>query len=204
MRGQIDAVVWDVGRVLYEWELRHLFGKLIDDAAELDFVLNEVVTEAWHFEHDAGRPLAEMVAERKALFPAHAHLIEAYATRFDETIPGPVAGTHDLVRALHAKGIPLYAITNFGAEFWAQFRPGKEIFDLFEDIVVSGAERLVKPDPAIYELAASRFGHTPGAMLFIDDNAENVSAASALGWRTHRFTDASALRAELIICGLLT
>ena len=199
----IDAVVWDVGRVLYEWELRHLFAKLVDDPAELDFVLNEVVTEEWHFQHDAGRPLDEMVAERRAAFPDHAHLIEAYATRFEETIPGPVAGTHDLVRALHAQGVPLYAITNFGAEFWAQFRPGKAIFDLFDGIVVSGEECLVKPDPAIYRLAASRFGHAPDAMLFIDDNAANIAAANALGWQTHLFMDAPALKADLVSRNLL-
>ena len=75
----IEAVVFDVGRVLFQWELRALFEKLIADPAELDFVLAEVITEQWHFEHDAGRPLAEMVPERKALFPAHAQLIEACA-----------------------------------------------------------------------------------------------------------------------------
>jgi 2-haloacid dehalogenase len=199
----IDAVVFDVGRVLYQWELRHLFAKLIADPAELDWVLAHVVTEEWHFEHDAGRPLADMVAERSRLFPDHAHLIEAYATRFAETIPGPVAGTHDIVRALAARSVPLFAITNFGAEFWDQFRPGESLFDLFADIVVSGAEKMVKPSPEIYVLAAERFGHVPGRMLFIDDNPANVEAAYALGWHAHLFVDAVALRADPRIARLL-
>lgn len=199
----IEAVVFDVGRVLFQWQLRALFEKLVDDPTELDFLLAEVITERWHFEHDAGRPLAEMVPERKALFPDHAPLIDAYATRFNETIPGPVPGSLAIVRALHARGFPLYAITNFGAEFWDGFRPTQRVFDLFRTIVVSGKERLVKPDPAIFALASARFGHAPAAMLFVDDNLANIDGARASGWQTHHFIDAPTLRADLEQRGLL-
>ncbi len=199
----IAAVVFDVGRVLYHWDLRELFAKLIADPAELDWFLSHVVTEEWHFEHDAGRPLADMVAERSRLFPDHVPLIEAYATRFVESIPGPVAGMHEIVRALAARSVPLFAITNFGAEFWAQFRANEPLFDLFADIVVSGVEKMVKPSPEIYELAARRFGYAPEQMLFIDDNAANVEAAQKLGWNTHLFTDAATLRADPRLMRLL-
>ncbi|NTZ43124.1 HAD family phosphatase [Altererythrobacter sp. SALINAS58] len=203
MTDRIEAVVFDVGRVLVQWEMRALFVKLIDDAEALEFFLINVLPESWHFQHDAGRPIAEMVAERKAEFPEHAHLIEAYAQRFLETIPGPVAGTHELVQRLDETGISLFAITNFGADFWALFRPTAPVLDRFRDIVVSGQEKLVKPDPAIYRLAAERFGYSPRAMLFIDDNRDNVAAARLEGWRAHHFTDASALEAELTALGLL-
>ncbi|WP_336979693.1 HAD family phosphatase [Altererythrobacter fulvus] len=201
--GNIKAVVFDVGRVLYHWDLRHLFEKLIDDREELDWFLENVVTEEWHFEHDRGRALADMVPERIALYPEHADLIRAYATRFSETVPGPVEGTIELAHALHAQGVPLYAITNFGHEFWAMFRPGRPVFDLFGDIVVSGTEKLAKPDPAIYRLAESRFGHAPGAMLFVDDNPANIASARECGWNGHLFTDAATLEAELKALGLL-
>ncbi len=201
--GNIKAVVFDVGRVLYHWDLRHLFEKLIDDREELDWFLENVVTEEWHFEHDRGRALADMVPERIALYPEHADLIRAYATRFNETVPGPVEGTIELAHALHAQGVPLYAITNFGHEFWAMFRPGRPVFDLFGDIVVSGTEKLAKPDPAIYRLAESRFGHEPGAMLFVDDNPANIASARECGWNGHLFTDAATLEAELKALGLL-
>ena len=121
MKGPVRAVVFDVGRVLYQWDIRHLFDKLIADERELEWFLANVVTEEWHFEHDAGRPLSEMVPERIAMFPGHAHLIEAYAARFNETIPGPVPDTHEMVGGLAARGVPLFAITNFGAEFWRGF-----------------------------------------------------------------------------------
>jgi 2-haloacid dehalogenase len=200
---EITSVVFDVGKVLVQWNLRHLFAKLIDDRNELDWFLANVVTPEWHFQHDAGRPLAEMLSELKAEYPAYAALIDAYATRFNETIPGPVPGSFEIVEELAAHGVPLFAITNFGAEFWAAFRPTQPIFDHFTDIIVSGVEKLVKPDPAIYQLALSRFGLAEGEAIFIDDNLDNVEAARANGFHSHHFTDAGSLRSELAILGLL-
>ena len=199
----IEAVVFDVGRVLYRWQLSELIEKVVADPDERAFVLEHVVTEEWHFQHDAGRPLDAMTAERIGQFPQYEAAIRAYADRFLETIPGPVPGSLDIVEELDARGMPLFAITNFGSEFWDRFCPTAPIFRRFRDIVVSGKEYLVKPDPAIYDLAVRRFGYRPGAMFFIDDNAANIAAADALGWRTHHFTDAATLRADLTARGLL-
>ncbi|WP_159873781.1 HAD family hydrolase [Novosphingobium sp. 9U] len=183
--------------------MRCLFGKLIDDPDQLEWFVTHVVSEEWHFQHDAGRELAEMVAERKLTFPDHAALIDAYATRFIETIPGPVAGSHELLERLAGRGMPLYAITNFASPFWAEFAPTQPSFAHFREVVVSGDEKIAKPDAGIFELAARRFGHDPTAMLFIDDNAANIAAACALGWQVHHFTDALTLEADLTARGLL-
>lgn len=200
---QITTAVFDVGKVLFEWDLRHLFAKLIDDVGELDWFLANVVTPEWHFQHDAGRPLAEMTAELVALHPSYAPHIDAYRTRFNETIPRAVEGSLDIVHDLAERGVPLFAITNFGAEFWDMFRPTQPIFDYFCDIVVSGVEKLVKPDPAIYALALGRFGLMPNEAIFIDDNLDNVVSARVNGFAAHHFTDAPTLRAELAELGLL-
>jgi 2-haloacid dehalogenase len=110
----------------------------------------------------------------------------------------------DVVRDLHGRGVPLYAITNFSDEFWPPFRAREAaIFDLFEDILVSGAVKLVKPDPAIYALALDRFGLAAGEAIFIDDRADNVAAAEAMGIAGHLFTGAGPLRADLHARGLL-
>ncbi len=194
---KITTVVFDIGRVLVQWNLRHLFSKLIGDQNELDWFLANVITEEWHFQHDEGRPLTDMTAELTVLFPQYAAHIAAYRTRFLETIPAPVPGSFDIVEELAARGIPLFAITNFGAEFWDMFRPTQPILDHFQDIIVSGAEKLVKPDPAIYALALRRFRLQPGEAIFIDDNVDNVISASANGFVAHHFIDASTLRAEL-------
>lgn len=197
------AVVFDVGRVLFQWNREHLYARLIADEGERAWFLSHVVTEEWHGQHDAGYPLADMVPELQARFPAHSALVEAYRDRFLETIPGPVAGTHALVRRLAAAGVPLYALTNFGVEFWDLFRPTAPLFDLFADIVVSGREGCAKPDARIFEIAEARFPHPPGALLFMDDKPENVAAARSRGWLGAMFTDAVTLEKDLVAYGLL-
>ena len=202
-RGRIEAVVFDIGKVLIEWDLRLLLRKLYADEHEAEWAYAHVVSEDWHAQHDAGRDLADMVAQRTAEFPDHAAAIRAYATRFGETIPGLVPGMPVLLERLAARGVPLFAITNFAAPFWAEYRAGQPLFDHFRDVVVSGVERIAKPDPAIYRLAEQRFGYPARAMLFIDDNRANIDAASALGWQVHHFAGAAALEADLRERGLL-
>ncbi len=198
------CVIFDVGRVLFDWDLRHLFAKLIDDQDRLEWFVTNVVTPQWHFQHDAGRPLAQMLPELQAEFPEHEALIDAYAARFNETIPGPVPGSLELVERLDDTGVPLFAITNFGHEFWEGFRPTQPVFDRFRDIIVSGTEKLMKPDPAIYALAIERFGIDPAGALFIDDVAHNIAGAESVGIAGHRFVDAATLERELIARGFLT
>ena len=198
-----QSVIFDVGRVLFDWDLRHLFAKLIENEQELEWFVTNVVTPKWHFQHDAGRPLAAMLPELKADFPGHAPLIDAYAARFNETIPGPIPGSLELVARLDAAGVPLFAITNFGHEFWEGFRPTQPILDSFRDIVVSGTEKLMKPDPAIYRLAIERFGIDPAGALFIDDVAANVAGAESVGIAGHRFVDAATLERDLRARGYL-
>ena len=197
------AVVFDVGRVLFEWQLAALFEKLIDDRVELDWFLAHVVTEEWHFEHDRGRALADMVPERIAQFPAYESHINAYATRFNETVPGPVPGSHAIVERLAETGVPLFCLTNFGDEFWQMFRPTQPIFDHFADIIVSGVEKVAKPEPRIYEIVEQRSGRDGAALFFADDNPDNIAAAKARGWDAHLFSDAAGLEAALVEAGFL-
>ena len=198
-----QAVVFDVGRVLFQWQLGALFEKLIADRDELDWFLANVVTEEWHFEHDRGRALADMVPERIALFPQYEAHIRAYATRFNETVPGPVEGTHAIVERLAGKGVPLFCLTNFGDEFWDMFRLTQPVFDHFADIIVSGVEKVAKPDPRIYEIVEQRSGRAGANLVFTDDNPANIEAAQARGWTAHFFTDAEGLEAALVEAALL-
>ena len=107
MANRTEAVVFDVGRVIIQWDLKFLFAKLIDDPEELNWFCSNVVTEQWHFQHDAGRSLSDMVSERKSEFPEYAHLIDAYATRFLETCSRPIIGTCTLIEQLASNNIPL-------------------------------------------------------------------------------------------------
>lgn len=197
------AVVFDVGNVLYGWDIRALYRKLIADPARLDWFCREVVTAEWHFQHDQGRPFAETSAELIARFPAEAVLIRQFGPRFNETITGEVPGMAAIIAGLAARGVPMFAITNFSAEFWRVFRPAARLLDPVRDVIVSGEERLVKPDPAIYALALARFGLVPGEALFVDDRPENVAAGEAGGFPGHLFDGAEGLAARLADLGLL-
>lgn len=197
------AVVFDVGGVLYDWNLRYLYAKLIDDDAELDWFLANVVTEQWHSQHDAGRRFADTSAELIARFPAEADRIRALAPRWTETLPGPIPGMPQLVADLDAAGVPLFALTNYSAELWATWRPTIPLFHRFVGVVVSGEEGVVKPGPAIYALALARFDLAPGEAVFFDDKPENVAAADRAGLIGHRFVDAADARIVLTGFGLL-
>ena len=198
------AVIFDVGRVLVDWEIRFLYERLIPEGEALDAFLRDVVTPEWHFQHDAGRPFAETSAELIASYPHHAELIELFGPRFNDTNSRAIPGMPELLAELDSAGVPLFAITNFSGEFFPPFRVKyPDMFDRFRDIVVSGDEKMMKPDPAIYRLALDRFGLKAEEAVFVDDNRDNVAGAAALGIHAILFTAEPALRAELVGLGLL-
>jgi 2-haloacid dehalogenase len=200
----VNAIVFDVGNVLYGWDPdAFLVRQIADDDARLRFI-EDVDLYAWHETLDGGRPYDEAAAELEEKFPQYAALIAAWSDRFGETISGPVPGVHPIVEALDARGVPLFAITNFSADFWPPFfAKERAFFARFRDIVVSGEVKMLKPDPAIYWLALDRFGLRPADALFVDDREINVEAARAVGMKAHLFTDAAGLRARLEAEGLL-
>jgi 2-haloacid dehalogenase len=201
---RIEAVIFDVGNVLYGWDPdSFLVRQIADDEARMRFV-DDVGLWQWHDSLDGGRPYAEAAAELSEKFPEYAHLIAAWSDRFGETITGPMPGVHAVVEALDDRGVPLYAITNFSADFWPPFHAReRDFFRRFRDIVVSGEVKLLKPDPAIYYLALDRFGLRPADALFIDDRMINVEAAESIGMPGHLFTTADDLRDRLEAEGLL-
>ncbi len=194
---QVDTVVFDVGNVLIRWDPRNLYRKLIRDPAEMERFLAEVCTDDWNLEQDRGRNWADAIAERVALFPRHASLIRAYSERWHEMVPGEVEGTVSILESLRAADVPLFAITNFSAEKFAEAQQRFAFLGGFRDVVVSAHERLLKPEPAIYRVLLDRNGLDAGRCLFIDDSARNVRGAEAVGMRAHHFRDASGLAAEL-------
>ena len=198
------AVIFDVGNVLYGWDPESFLARQIaGDEARLRFI-EDTDLYAWHDSLDGGRPYVEAAAELSEKFPAYAGLISAWGDRFGETITDPVPGVHEIVAELDQVGVPLYAITNFSADFWGPFHERERaFFSSFREIVVSGEEKLMKPDAAIYLRALDRFGLRPDEALFIDDRGINVLGAELVGMRAHLFTDADALRERLKAEGLL-
>lgn len=196
-------MVFDLGGVLIDWNPRYLYRKLLPDKAAVEAFLAEVCTQAWNEQQDAGRPTAEATAELVGRFPHHAALIGAYYGRWDEMLGGVIEGTAAIVEELHARGTPLYALSNWSAETFRHARDRYAVLERFRAIVVSGEEKLIKPDARIFQVLFERHGVAPQGSIFIDDVARNADAARRLGMTDIRFESPAQLRAELAALGLL-
>lgn len=198
------VVVFDIGQVLIEWDPRHLYRPFFDGYEDLmeDFLEN-VCSPAWNLEQDRGRPWAEAVAQLAAEHPDCAELIRVYDELWDQMVPGPVAGTPEILDELKSRNVPVYAITNFAADKFRQTARRFDFLNRFDGIVISGEERLVKPDPAIYRCLLDRYGLEAEVCLFIDDSRANVEGALSVGMSGHHFFGADALREDLVGLGLL-
>lgn len=200
------AVVFDYGNVLYAWESH---GALAGRRPAR--VWEEFVTEGgfprWNEMADAGVPFGDILA---ALGRAHpdrpdwAELLADYWRHFPDTLTGPIPGVGAVVDDLLDAGVRLYALTNFNHELFAAFgRPRVPRLERFSGIVVSGRERLTKPDPAVFRVLLERHGLRGADALFVDDAPANIAAAASLGMDTHLFRGAGRLRADLTDRGLL-
>ncbi len=193
----IDTVIFDLGGVLIDWNPRHLYRKLMDDEAEMEHFLATVCTGEWNAQQDAGRPFAEGVAMLSTQWPEHSALIKAFHTRWIEMINGPIEGTVALMQQLKDKGMPLYALTNWSAETFPLVRPDFEFLNWFLGIVVSGEEKLIKPDPAFYQVMLDRYNLVPERLVFIDDSLPNIETARKMGITALHFTGPAQLESDL-------
>jgi len=194
------TIVFDIGNVLLAWDMRHLFAKLAP-ADELDHIIANVCPVSWHATLDGGATYADAIAQRVALYPQYAALIEAYDPRWQETIIGLIHGSVALLKELRAAGLPTYAITNFPAEKFDETCALYPFLQGFQGVVVSGRERMMKPDPAIFELFLERYELAARDCVFIDDSPANIATAKALGFTALHFVDPQTLRADLLALG---
>jgi len=198
------VVIFDFGGVLVDWNPRYLYRKLFgDDAAGMEQFLAEVCNNEWNLQQDAGRPFAEAVTELSARYPAQADLIRAYHERWEEMLVDAISGSIAILRELKDAGHRLYGLTNWSHETFPFALARFAFFAWFDGIVVSGEERLVKPDPRLFMRLLERYRVDPRGAVFIDDNRPNVDAAIALGMHGIQFRSPDQLRAELVHLGLL-
>lgn len=200
----IEAVVFDIGGVLLDWDPRYLYRELIDDPDEMERFLSEVCTLEWHAAHDRGVPFEQSCAALAAEHPEHAELIWAWARRSEDMVAGPIKETVEILRELRDGGVPLYALTNMEAETYPLRRDRYAFLQWFRGTVVSSAEGVIKPDPEIFRRLLDRFGLRAPTTLLIDDAARNVEAARAVGMQAVRYVGASELRRFLAARGLVS
>ena len=202
--GSRDVVVFDLGGVLIDWNPRHLYRKLFaGDEAAMEHFLATVCSQEWNRGQDAGGLIADAARRLKEQHADKAELIDAFYGRFDEMMAGPIRGTVEILAELHARGTPLYLLSNFSAETYPLACQRFDFLRLFDGIIVSGEVKAIKPDWRIYEILIERYRIDPHRAVFIDDVAENVDAAQRLGIHGIQFIDPEGLRAELAMLDLL-
>ena len=194
---ETDAVVFDIGGVLLDWNPRHLYRRLIADEAEMERFLGEVCTLEWHAAHDRGVPMAESCAALAATHPEYADLITAWAERSEEMIAGPIQGSVRILDGLLQKGVRCYALTNMERETYPLRLRRFPFMGWFAGTVVSSNEGVAKPDPEIFRRLLERFELVPERTIMIDDSPPNIDTAASLGMKAVRFTSPIALRAAL-------
>ena len=204
MTKPIHAIIFDFGNVLIKWEPHRVFNKYFaNDIAAIDRFLTEINFHDWNLAQDKGYPFAQAVADLSARFPQYAHLIHAYDEEWEESITGLIPGTIDILYKLKAAGYRLFGLTNWSAEKFSLVRPKYAFFELFEDILVSGEIKLIKPDPAIFSLLLQKIQHQAEECLLIDDSFQNIKMAQKMGFAVHHFSSPARLEIKLQKMGIL-
>lgn len=197
-----NIVVFDVGNVLLRWDPRNLYRKVFSDEAQMEWFLSTVCTSQWNVEQDRGRDWDEAVALLVKDYPDHEPAIRAFHERWEETVSGVIEENVALLGRLREAGVPTYCITNFSGPKFRLAQTRYPFLASFDGIIVSGDERLLKPQPEIYNLLLSRYGLEAGSCIFIDDSKANVDGARAVGMHAIHFVDSIDLASELRRHGL--
>jgi 2-haloacid dehalogenase len=198
----IDTIVFDFGGVLIDWNPRHVYKTIFNDEEKMEWFLKNICTNEWNIEQDRGRSLKEGTEILKEKFAEHIELIDAYYGRWEEMLKGEIAETVEILYELKKK-FKIYGLTNWSAETFPVALERFEFLKVFDGIVVSGHEKLIKPDKEIFYLLLKRYNLQAGNCLFIDDNIKNVEAATAIGFHTIHFISAEDLKHKLTLMNII-
>jgi len=195
-------IVFDIGRVLLVWDPEIPYRRLIPDPEERRFFLQEICSPAWNHRQDEGRSFAEGEEVLIDEHPEYAHLIRAFRAHWPEMVPDEMSQTPAIMDALIAAGHDVTLLTNFSSETWPIALERFPRLSNARGVTVSGEIGIAKPDPAIYNHHARRFGLDPQTTIFFDDSPRNVAGAETAGWMARVFTDADGLHADLAEVGI--
>ena len=200
---QVEAVVFDIGNVLVEWNPERFYdGRYGEERRRALFEAVDLV--AMNERIDRGEEFERIVRDTAAANPAFAAEVNDWHDAWIEMAQPPIARSVELLRALRSKGVPVHALSNFGRETFAFAKTQYPFLDDFDRAFVSGHLGVTKPDPRIFEIVEQETGLAPDTILFTDDREENLEAARARGWGTHRFDGPEGWAARLVEEGLLS
>lgn len=193
----IKNVVFDLGGVLIDWNPRYPYRQVFADEREMEYFLTRICSPEWNARADAGERFEDISAELIKQHPEYKEQIALYYPRWPEMLGGAVEGTVQILRELKAKRVPVFALTNWSAQTFPTARKIFPFLSEFDGIVVSGEEKLIKPDPRLYQVLLERYRLCAQECVFIDDNPANAGAAAALGFTAVRFSSPEQLRGAL-------
>lgn len=193
----IKNIIFDLGGVLLDWNPRYLYKSYFNNDEEMEHFLADICNGEWNIRQDAGRPFAEAVKELQAKFPEYAEAIQMYDDDWEKMLKCELPESIDLLKELKFMGYGIYGLTNWSAEKIGYAFANYSFFSLFDGIVVSGVEKVVKPDRKIYEILLERYSLKPGECVFIDDNQDNVDMAKVLGINAIRFDNIGNVKEHL-------
>lgn len=197
MDSQKKTIVFDFGGVLIDWNPRHLYKKMFHDKNEMEWFLENVCSGEWNLMHDKGAKFSESIPILQAQYPQYSKEIESYYTRWPEMVAGPIEGSIEILNELQSKGYTVYGLTNWSRETFNIVYRDFEFFRKLDGIVVSADEKLLKPDPKLFNVLLKRFDLKPESCVFIDDNLQNYETAKEMGFISIRFTSPENLRLAL-------
>lgn len=193
----IKNIIFDFGGVLLDWNPRYLYKSYFNNDEEMEHFLADICNGEWNIRQDAGRPFAEAVKELQAKFPEYAEAIQMYDDDWEKMLKCELPESIDLLKELKFMGYGIYGLTNWSAEKIGYAFANYSFFSLFDGIVVSGVEKVVKPDRKIYEILLERYSLKPEECVFIDDNQDNVDMAKVLGINAIRFDNIGNVKEHL-------
>lgn len=198
----IKNIIFDFGGVLIDWNPRYFYRDIFIDKEEMEYFLTKICGPQWNMKHDAGFTFAELTKELQEQHPRYWNEIEMYQNNWQIMIRGEISENTRLLDQLKSR-YRLFGLTNWSAEAFPVIYPKYEFFKVFEGIVVSGAERVVKPGKEIYLLLLNRYGLLAEESLFIDDSLKNIETANELGFSTIHVNGSRSLNEQLIESGVL-
>lgn len=200
----IEAVVFDLGGVLIDWNPRYLYDDIISDKERLEHFLAEICSLEWNARMDRGVPFDKAIRNLQKEHPDFHDEIGMYFSHWDKMLGGAINESVTILEELAHQQMPLYSLTNWSAETFPIALERYSFFHHFKGIVVSGKERMAKPEIGIFSLLLDRYRLAPESTLFVDDQERNVQAARLAGMQAITFTSSDQLRGELKQRGLLT
>ncbi|WP_299355452.1 HAD family phosphatase [uncultured Shimia sp.] len=199
----IEAVIFDIGNVLIEWQPETFYDRVIGHARRKAF-FDEVPLHEEHQKVDEGESLKDVMYSLANAHPKWRDEILMWHDNWDDLAAPAIPHSVRLLEALVRKEVPVFTLTNFGHDNFPRSQNAFPFLKLFDREYVSGRLKLIKPDPAIYAHVETDCGIPPQRLLFADDRAENVAAASDRGWKTHLFDGPQGWAARLVAEGLLS